>query len=81
MITSYDRTDLLHIIKLNRFMLQESDTAQLNFTRQISGEDYKIGILVIEDLPSVTIKRNGHIKNNEIPKSVDDLKLFLEESL
>ena len=81
MITSYDRTDLLHIIKLNRFMLYESDTAQLNFTRQISGEDYEIGILVIEDLPSVTIERNGHIKNNETPKSVDDLKLFLEESL
>ncbi len=81
MITSYDRTDLLHIMKLNRFMSQEAGTAQLNFTRQIRDEDYEIGILVNEDLPSVAIKRNGHIKHSETPKSVDDLKIFLEESL
>ena len=81
MITSYERADLLHIMKMNRFALKDADTAQLSFTRQIGNEDYEIHILVIEDLPSVTIKQNGKIKHSETPKSVDDLKIFLEESL
>jgi hypothetical protein len=81
MITSYERDDLLHIMKMNRFVLKDSDTAQMNFTHQVSGEEYEINILVIEDLPSVTIKRNGEIKYSETQKSVDDLKIFLDESL
>jgi hypothetical protein len=38
---------------------------QLNFPWLVSGEDYEIGILVNEDLPLVTIKRNGHIKHRQ----------------
>jgi hypothetical protein len=81
MMTSYERDDLLHIMKMNRFVLQDADSAQLSFTRQLGGEDYEIDILVIEDLPSVTIKRNGEIQYSETTKSVDDLKIFLEERL
>jgi hypothetical protein len=81
MITNYERADLLHIMKMNRFALKDADTAQLSFTRQVGGENYEISILVIEDLPSVTIKQNGQIKHSETPKSVDDLKIFLEERL
>ena len=81
MISNYERDDLLHIMKMNRFVLKEADTAQLSFTRQNNGDDYEIDILIIEDLPSVTIKQNGQIKHSDIPKSVDDLKTFLEESL
>ena len=80
-MTSYERDDLLHIMKMNRFVLQEADTAHMNFTCQLNGRDYEISILVIEDLPSVTIKQNGEIKYSETQKSVDDLKTFLEESL
>ena len=80
-MTSYERADLLHIMKMNRFVLKEADTAKLSFTRQIGVENYEIGILVIEDLPIVTIKQNGQLKHSETPKSVDDLKIFLEESL
>ena len=81
MISSYERDDLLHIMKINRFVLKDSDTAHMNFTHQVSGEEYEINILVIEDLPIVTIKRNGEIKYSETQKSVDDLKTFLEERL
>ncbi len=81
MITSYERDDLVHIMKINRFVLHDTDTAQMSFTRQIGGEDSEGVILVIESLPSITIKQNGQIKHSETPKSVGDLKIFLEESL
>ena len=81
MITSYERDDLLHIMKMNRFVLKDSDSAQMSFIQKINGEGYEINILMIEDLPSVTIKQNGEIKYSETQKSVDDLKIFLEERL
>jgi hypothetical protein len=37
--------------------------------------------LAAEGLPSVVIKQNGTIIVNETVKSVDDLKIFLEEGL
>ena len=81
MITSYERDDLLHIMKINRFVLKDSDPAQMSFIQKINGEGYEINILMIEDLPSVTIKQNGEIKYSETQKSVEDLKIFLDESL
>ncbi len=81
MITSYERSDIIHIMKMNRFALSDSDTAQLEFNGQIKGKSYKIKILVIEDLPEVSIKQNGIEIFNETVKSVDDLKIFLEERL
>jgi len=53
----------------------------MSFIQKINGEGYEISILVIEDLPSVTIRQNGEIKYSETQKSVDDLKPFLEERL
>ncbi len=53
----------------------------MSFTRQTNDEDYEINILVIEDLPSVPIRQNGQIKHSETPKSLDELKTFLEERL
>lgn len=81
MINSYERDDLLHIMKINRFTLKEADSAQLSFTKQINGVSYSLEILIIEDLPSVTIKCDGEITYSESPKSIDDLKIFLEERL
>ncbi len=81
MITAYERSDLIHIMKMNRFTLNDSDTAQLEFGGQVKGKDYQINILVVEDLPQVFIKQDGKVVFNETVKSVDDLKIFLEERL
>ncbi|MDQ3749464.1 MAG: hypothetical protein M3367_10720 [Acidobacteriota bacterium] len=66
---------------MNRLALSDSDTAQLEFGGQLQGKDYRIMILVVEDLPQVSIKRNGMEIYSETVKSVDDLKIFLEERL
>lgn len=81
MMTTYERSDIVHIMKMNRFTLGDSDTAHLEFDGQIKGKDYWITILVVEDLPQVFIKQGGKIVLNETIKSVDDLKIFLEERL
>ena len=81
MITSYERSDIIHIMKMNRFTLTDSDTAHLEFSGQAKGKSYQIKILVVEDLPQVSIKQNGNEIFNDTVKSIDDLKIFLEERL
>lgn len=81
MMTAYERSDIIHIMKMNRFTLSDSDTAQLEFSGQVKGKDYQITVLVVEDSPQVFIKQNGKTVLNETVKSVDDLKTFLEERL
>ena len=68
-------------MKMNRLTLSDSDTAQLEFSRQVRGKDYRITILVVEDLPRVSIKQDGEVVFEDAVKSVDDLKIFLEERL
>jgi len=51
MMTTYERSDIIHIMKMNRLTLSDSDTAQMEFNGQVRGKDYLITILVIEDLP------------------------------
>jgi hypothetical protein len=68
-------------MKMNRLFLSDSDTAELCFNGRFKDKDYQISILVLEDLPQVSIKENGTILVNETMKSIDDLKIFLEESL
>ncbi len=81
MMTNYERSDLIHIMKMNRLSLSDSDTAQLEFSGQVKGKNYRITILVVEDLPQIFIKRDGEVIYSETIKSVDDLKIFLEERL
>ncbi len=81
MMTAYERSDIIHIMKMNRFTLSDSDTAQLEFGRQVEGKSYKIKILVVEDMPQIFIKQNGQEIFNETVRSIDDLKIFLEERL
>lgn len=81
MITPYERSDIIHIMKMNRFALSDSDTAHLEFSGQVEGKDYQITILVVEDLPQIFIKQNGKVAFNETVKSIDDLKTFLEERI
>jgi hypothetical protein len=81
MMTPYERSDIIHIMKMNRLSLIDSDSAHLSFGGRIKDKDYQINILAAENLPSVVIKQNGAIVVNEMVKSIDDLKIFLEERL
>ncbi len=81
MMTTYERSDIIHIMKMNRFTLNDSDTAHLEFSGQVKGKDYRITILVVEDLPQIFIKQNGKMVFEDTVKSIDDLKIFLEEQL
>ncbi len=80
-MTTYERSDLIHIMKMNRLALSDSDTAQLEFSGQVKGKNYRITILVVEDLPQIFINRDWEVIYSETVKSVDDLKIFLEERL
>ncbi len=81
MMTTYERSDIIHIMKMNRLTLSDSDTAQMEFNGQVKGKHYRITILVVEDLPQIFIKRDGEVIYSETIKSIDDLKIFLEERL
>jgi hypothetical protein len=81
MITSYERSDIIHIMKMNRLALSDSDTVHLEFDGQVKGNSYKIKILVVEDLPRISIEQNGEAIFNDTVKSIDDLKIFLEQRL
>ena len=80
-MTPYERSDIVHIMKMNRLALVDSDSAHLSFSGRIKDSDYQINILAAENLSSVVIKQNGTIIVNETVKSIDDLKIFLEERL
>ena len=81
MMTTYERSDIIHIMKMNRLTLSDSDTAHLQFNGLIKEKGYQITILVVEDLPWVSIKQNGEVIFEDTVKSIDDLKIFLEERL
>lgn len=81
MITAYEHSDIVHIMKMNRLKLVDSDTAHLEFKGQVSGRNYRITILVVEGLPTFIIKQNERTIFSDTVKSVDDLKIFLEERL
>ena len=81
MMTSHERSDLIHIMKMNRLTLNDSDTARLSFKGQIKEIDYEIILLAVEDQPTITIKKMEKTIYSETVKSIDDLKIFLEERL
>ena len=81
MISAHERSDIIHIMKMNRLTLSDSDTAQLEFNGQVKGKNYRITILVVEDLPGIFIKQDGKVILTETVRSIDDLKIFLEERL
>lgn len=66
---------------MNRFVLNDSDTANLNFTGRFKEEDFTVAILVMESEPQVMIKQSKSVILNKTVKSVNDLKIFLEEQL
>ena len=80
-MTTYERSDIIHIMKMNRLTLSDSDTAQMEFSGQVKGKNYRITIPVVEDLPQIFIKQDGEVIFEDTVKSIDDLKIFLEEHL
>jgi hypothetical protein len=68
-------------MKMNRLALIDSDSAHLSFGGRVKGKDYQINVLVVEDLPQLAIKKEGEILFSDTIKSIDDLKIFLEERL
>lgn len=81
MISSHEWSDIIHIMKMNRFVLTDSDSAQLLFRGCVNAQNYQIKILIIENQPQITIEKDANGIFNEYVKSVDDLKIFLEEKL
>jgi hypothetical protein len=81
MINNYERSDIVHIMKMNRFTLIDSDTAQLTFSRCFQEKDYAVGILMMENEPQVKVKQNESLIVRETFRSIDDLKIFFEERL
>lgn len=81
MISSHERSDIIYIMKMNRLALIDSDSAHLSFGGQVKGKDYEIDLLVVEDLPRIAIRKEGEILFNDTIRSIDDLKIFLEEQL
>ena len=59
MISTHERSDLIHIMKMNRLSVSDADTARVCFNGQIRGKKYEITILMVEDLASVIVKRDG----------------------
>lgn len=80
-MTSYERDDLIHIMKMNRLALQESDSAHLRFAGQLDQANYEVNIITVENLPTLIIKRDETISFQDTLRSIDDLKIFLDERL
>jgi hypothetical protein len=68
-------------MKMNRFSLTDSDTAHFTFTGSFKEKDFVVEILATENEPQVKIKQNESLILSETVKSIDDLKIFLEERL
>ena len=81
MMTDFERSDLLHIMKTNRLVLIDSDSAHLSFTGRVKEKEFVITILTIENLPQVIIKCGSEIIFNEVFALIDEVKIFLDERL
>ncbi|MET0754274.1 MAG: hypothetical protein ABWZ66_12910 [Pyrinomonadaceae bacterium] len=59
----------------------DSDTAHLMFSGYFMEKDYTVEVLAAGNEPQVIVKQNKSVMVNETVKSIDDLKIFLEEHL
>lgn len=66
MISSHERSDIIHIMKMNQFVLTDSDTAHMLFACRVKNQDYKVSILVVENQPQANVERNGKKIFNDI---------------
>ncbi len=51
------------------------------FGSESEGKTYLVTVFALEDLPRVSIKQNEVMLFNDTVKSIDDMKIFLEERL
>lgn len=65
-----ERSDIIHIMKMNRLTLNDSDTSELRFDGQIKEMNYQITILALEDLSQVFIKQDGEAVFNTTVKAL-----------
>ncbi len=72
MISLPERSDLIHIMPINRPALGEADTAHLTFNGRTGGSEHEITVLIVEDTPSVVIRKDVPLVYSETVKSVDD---------
>jgi hypothetical protein len=68
-------------MKMNRFSLTDSDTVHLTFNGNSKENDCSVKILTVENEPQIITKQNKLMILSETVKSVDALKIFLEERL
>lgn len=80
-ISSHERSDIIRIMKMSRFALIDSDAAHLTFAGSLEEKDYTVEILAAENEPQLIVQQNGSLSLRETVKSIDDLKIFLEERL
>ena len=83
MISAHERADLIHIMKVNRLTLIEADMAYLTFNEYASSIDYEITVLIVEDTPSVLIKKNGATRprRKHLPKIILPQKSPLKSAI
>jgi len=68
MISPYERSDLIHIKKMNGLTLADTDSARLEFAGQINGNNYRVKILAVESLPQLVVRFNGEVVQRNAPK-------------
>ncbi len=81
MLTKDEGEEVIRLMKTNGFVLSEADSAQMEFSSRVKARDYRVTILVIEDLVTLMIKADREVLLDETTKTVADLKVFLEERL
>ncbi len=61
MISLYERSDIIDIIRMNRLTLTGSDRTHLEFGGRVKDDGYEVAILVMDDAPQEIAKQNGLI--------------------
>lgn len=76
LINSYEGSDIIHIMKMNRFALIDSDTAKLTFSKDFKEKDYTVAILMVENERQVVIKQNKSAIMSQTLKIIYSLENF-----
>ena len=81
MISNQDFSDIIHLMKRNRFALVDGDTAHLEFAGNFSENVFSLKIMAAENEPQIALRENDRMILRETLNSIDELKIFLDEKL
>lgn len=81
MISNQDFSDITQLMKMNRFALVDGDTAHLEFAGVFSDKSFSLKVLAAENEPQVALKCNDRVIFSRSHKSIEELKIFLDEKL